>query len=291
MSDTVAIVAPGNMGAAVAARLAANGIEVWTTLDGRGAASRERASGAGMIAVPMSRLVEAPMVLSIVPPGVALSFAEEVASVVREGAARPLYVDCNAVSPSTVAAIEQIITATGASFADAGIVGAPPQPGTAGPRFYVSGEQAAAVAALGACGLDVRVLDGPVGAASALKMCFAGINKGLIALASAMILAATRSGAAAALRRELAENEQALFDSLSHKVPAMVPRAWRWVAEMDEIGEFAGDDPAARLFFEGAAQMYEAIARDAAASGEKSADLRRFFAGGRDARVNRAGGK
>ena len=35
---------------------------------------------------------------------------------------------------------------------------------------------------------DIRRLDGPIGAASALKMCYAGLNKGLITLESTILL-------------------------------------------------------------------------------------------------------
>ena len=45
-------------------------------------------------------------------------------------------------------------------------------------------------------GLDVRVLGGPLSAASALKMSYAGITKGTQALGAVMMLAATRAGTA-----------------------------------------------------------------------------------------------
>jgi hypothetical protein len=121
------------------------------------------------------------------------------------------------------------------------------------------------------------VLEGPVGAAAALKMSFAGINKGLTAVASAMILAATRAGAAPALREELLERWPMLAGSLSRQVPDMLPKAYRWVAEMREIAAFAGDDTATREIFLGAAQLYERIARDHAGDRTESDALAGFF--------------
>lgn len=56
-------------------------------------------------------------------------------------------------------------------------------------------------------GLTIKLLDGPVGAASGLKMSYAGITKGLTALAAAMMLAATRFGAASDQAAELAESQ------------------------------------------------------------------------------------
>ena len=81
-----------------------------------------------------------------------------------------------------------VIAPTGSSFVDAGIIGAPPKPNDAGPRFYASGPQAPRFASLREFGLDVRVLDGPMSAASAMKMSYAGITKGTQALAAAMLL-------------------------------------------------------------------------------------------------------
>ena len=76
---TVAIIAPGNMGAAVARRLADNGVIVLTTLTGRSQASVARARDAGMKTVEERDLMEADFLLSILPPGEALALAKRFA--------------------------------------------------------------------------------------------------------------------------------------------------------------------------------------------------------------------
>jgi 3-hydroxyisobutyrate dehydrogenase-like beta-hydroxyacid dehydrogenase len=273
----IAVVAPGNMGAAVARRLHEHGVEVLTTLEGRGPASAARARSAGMTVVPFDRLCEARFVLSILPPASALDFARAIAPLLSATERKPLFVDCNAVSPDTVRRIGALIGAAGAAFVDAAIIGLPPQPGGPSPHFYASGPDAAAVRALAAYGLDVRVLDGPVGAASGLKMCYAGINKGVAAIAAAMILAAARSGAGGALYGEMSESLPALLDSLRRQIPDMLPKAYRWVGEMREIAAFAGEDAAAREVFEGFAALFERIAGDFAGGKQESAALQEFF--------------
>ena len=96
------------------------------------------------------------------------------------------------------------IAPTGSPFVDAGIIGSPPPPKEGkGPRFYASGPQAPRFATLKNYGLDVRVLEGPLSAASAMKMSYAGITKGTQALGAVMMLAATRAGSADALFAEL----------------------------------------------------------------------------------------
>jgi len=279
MIPVVAIVAPGNMGAAVARRLTEHGVKVLTTLAGRGDASVARAAAAGMIDVPFDQLTGAQIVLSILPPAQALSFAARMAPLLLAADRKAVFVDCNAVSPETVQRIGAVVAATEAPFVDASIIGLPPKPGQASPHFYVSGESATRVQVLGEYGLDVRVLEGPVGAASALKMAYAGINKGVAALAAAMILAASRSGAAGALYQEMSESLPGLLQSLRRQVPDMLPKAYRWVAEMREIAAFAGEDGAARQAFLGFAELFERISRDAAGEQVESRVLTGFFEG------------
>lgn len=275
---SVAIVAPGNMGAAIARRLVEHGVRVVTTLEGRGAASAARAREAGMTAVARDQLCEAQFVLSILPPSAALSFAQVMAPMLAAAAEKPAFVDCNAVSPDTACQIGAVVTATGAPFIDASIIGLPPKAdGTGpGPHFYASGPDASRLRSLAAYGLDVRVLDGPVGAASALKMCYAGINKGVCAVAAAMILAAARSGATAALYQEMSESLPGLLNSLRRQVPDMLPKAYRWVGEMREIAAFGADGPT-REIFNGFADLFDSISRDVAGEKRASVSLTQFF--------------
>jgi putative dehydrogenase len=277
MAISVTIVAAGNMGAAIGRRLADNGAAVLTSLVGRSAASARRAEAAGMQAVDDEALVQSDLILSVVPPGDAIAFAERMAPHLATAAAKPAFVDCNAISPETVARIAEIIAPTGAAFVDGGIIGAPPQPGSKGPVLYVSGEAASRVLALRAHGLDVRVVEGGVGAASALKMSYAGITKGLTALGAAMMLGATRSGVAEALYAELAASQPALLPWFTRQIPGMYQKAYRWVAEMEEIADFLRDDPAAAEIFRGAARLYERLAGDGSGSTQETAELSRFL--------------
>ena len=276
MTLVVAVIAPGNMGAAVGKRLADHTVQVRTTLSGRSKASAERAIAAGMRTVPLEELTTAQLLLSIVPPGAALALARQLAPALSAAPNKPVFVDCNAVSPTTAARIAAVVEATGAPFVDAGIIGPPPRPSGPQPSIYVSGPHAARVSVLTAHGLDIRVLEAPNGAASALKMSFAGITKGVIAVATAMTLAATRAGAQNELRKELADREPALLASLARKVPDMMPKAYRWVAEMQEISQFVTPEAGGEIYT-GASQIYDRVARAMASDAPELEALRRFF--------------
>jgi L-threonate 2-dehydrogenase len=277
MTPTVAIVAAGSMGSGVAQRLAEHKVTVLTSLAGRSEASAARARNAGMQPVADRELSEADFFLSIVPPGDALALAQRLAPVFTAANNKPVYVDCNAVSPQTVKHIEKVIAATGCAFVGAGIIGPPPKPGSSNTKIYVSGPHARDVATLNDYGLIVRVLEGPLTAASALKMSYAGITKGFTALGAAMMLAAARGGSAAALKAELAESQLALLAWLTRQTPNMYAKAYRWVAELDEIAAFVGDEYAEHEMLQAAARLYERIAEDFAGDRKETASLDQFL--------------
>src|SRR5579872_1306827 len=139
MTPTVAIVAAGSMGSGVAQRLTENRVKVLTSLAGRSGASVKRAGAAGMIAVADAQLAQADFLLSIVPPGEALALAKRFAGVLTAANKKPVYVECNAVSPGTMLEIAGVIGATGCLFVGAGIIGPPPKPGSTNTKIYASG--------------------------------------------------------------------------------------------------------------------------------------------------------
>ncbi len=144
--------------------------------------------------------------LSILPPGEVENLAHRLAPTLSALAKKPIYVDCNAISPQTAQRVAAIVEPTGAAFVDGGIIGGPPRPGYS-PGIYASGPAVGQTAVLRDWGLDWRAIDGPIGAASGLKMSYAGITKGITALGSAMMLGAARFGCAEALLAELAASQ------------------------------------------------------------------------------------
>ncbi|MGH7043934.1 MAG: DUF1932 domain-containing protein [Acetobacteraceae bacterium] len=278
MPPIVSVIAPGSMGSAIAACLTAHGVEVRTSLAGRSPASAARAAKACMREADDAALVAADIILSIVPPGEAVGLAERLAPALATAGRKPVYADCNAISPATVARIAAVLAPTGCAFVDAGIIGPPPAAEARVTRIYLSGPDAQRVAVLAEYGLDLPVLDGPVGHASAMKLSYAGITKGFTALATMMLLAAGRAGTDAALLRELTTSQPQLLAWLTRQAPRMPDKAYRWVAEMEEIAAFTGADPAAGALFTAAARLYERIAADQAGNGAETAALLRFFA-------------
>jgi L-threonate 2-dehydrogenase len=257
----IGVIAQGMMGAGVGRRLHESGAEVRTLLTGRSSKSAERARAAGMepAADELTLLAGSDFFLSILPPGEAESLARNLAPALKALDRKPVYVDCNAVSPQTAISIGEIIAPTGADFVDGGIIGGPPRPGYS-PTIYASGQTAGQTAVLRDWGIDWRVIDGPIGAASALKMSYAGITKGTTAIASAMLLGAARFGCSEALIAELTESQPEMLARFRDGIPRMYDKAYRWVAEMEEISDFLEQNPPSRDIYAAVARLYAYLA-------------------------------
>jgi len=261
MGIVVAVMAQGSMGSGVGKRLHESGAEVRTLIGGRSAGSAARARAAGMKPMEDERamLDGADFFLSILPPAEAENLAHRLAPALSALAKKPIYVDCNAISPQTAQRVAAIIEPTGAAFVDGGIIGGPPRPGYS-PGIYASGPAVDATRVLRDWGLDWRAIDGPVGAASGLKMSYAGITKGTTAIAAAMLLGAARFGCGEALIAELSQSQPEMLKRMRGNLPRMYDKAYRWVGEMEEISDFLAASPPSRDMFAAIARLYEFLA-------------------------------
>ncbi len=258
--QTVGLLSPGEMGHTIGGVLHANGLRVLTHLGGRSERSSALAAQAGLEDTPsLDALVsEAEILLSVLVPARATAVADQVAQALERTGADLLYVDLNAIAPATVEQIGARIMAVGGRFSDAGIVGPPPRkPGTT--RIYASGPGAAEFAELSAAGLDVRVIGDRIGQASGLKMCYAALTKGLIALGAELLMAAHLMGLDDALRDEQRESIPSVLSWLEGATPGMPPKAFRWVGEMEEIAATFAALGMTPKMLEGAADFYRFV--------------------------------
>ncbi len=232
-TPTIAILHPGAMGAVMGACLRTQGHRVVWSAEGRSAATAARAQSAGMEALGSVRNVveAADIIIAVCPPHGALDLARQVAALKFQG----IYVDANALSPDTAREVAQLATQHGGvQFVDGGIIGLPPSK-AGSTRLYLAGEKAADVAALfTGSNLQAIAIDGPIGSASALKVCYAAWSKGATALLAGIRALARHEGVEQTLLSEWQLSSPATV-SRSEDVARKAEKAWRWVAEMEEI--------------------------------------------------------
>ncbi|MQA95086.1 MAG: DUF1932 domain-containing protein [Streptosporangiales bacterium] len=233
---------PGQMGAAVGAqaRGGERPDEVLWLPEGRSEASKRRAADAGLSerADLATALAECDVVLSICPPAAADEVARGVAWAAAATRFEGLYVEGNAIAPERAGRIRDTLAAAGVRTVDGGIIGPPPQgPGTT--RLYLSGDAGdvtEAAAAFAGTDLETVALDGPVGAASGMKLAYASYQKVSRLLGAVSHALAREHGVQAHLEHEaellnsrpLAETD--VFSSAAAK-------AWRWGPEMAEAAD------------------------------------------------------
>lgn len=257
----VAIVGMGGMGHRMAAELTAGGHDVLTCLAGRGALSKARAEEAGARDVgTLDMLVgTAEIILSVMPPEHAPTFATEIASACRSTSASPLYVDCNAVSPQTAGSIGATITDAGAQFIDGSIIGMPPQNGNR-VRLYVSGPDLDRLAPLDGYGMDIKPVGPTLGQASGLKMCYAALTKGQMTLHAGVLMLAHALDLFEPFSKELELSQNDAWQRMQFTTPFIAPDSGRWVGEMREIAATFRSAHLPTGFHEAAAQVFEAAA-------------------------------
>ena len=251
---TVGLLNPGEMGAAVGGCLVSVGHEVLWDSAGRSRATTGRALGAGLTGVSFDRLVaKSSVILSICPPHAALDVARQVAAAGYTG----LYVDANAISVATAEQVSAVVTAAGATYVDGGIIGQPPE--VAGhTRLYLSGPHAIKIRPLfSRSPLDARIAEGPLYAASSVKMAYAAWTKGSSALLLAARALARANGVERTLLNEWSLSQKALGDQSERSASAAAAKGWRWVAEMEEIAASMAAAGLPSGFHEAAADIYD----------------------------------
>jgi 3-hydroxyisobutyrate dehydrogenase-like beta-hydroxyacid dehydrogenase len=247
---SVGLLHPGAMGAALGAALVGNGHEVFWASTGRSEATRARAEADGLRDVrTLDVLAEcSDIVLSICPP----EHAATVASDVRAAGFDGLLFDANAIAPETARAIAPTV--------DGGVIGGPPRvAGTT--RLYLSGSRAAEVADLfTGSPLEALVLDDRIGTASALKMTYAAYTKGRAALLLALRATARANGVDRYLLDEWAISQPDLAAISDFAAASSEPKAWRWIAEMEEIASTFAAAGQPDGFHRAAAEVYRQVA-------------------------------
>jgi len=275
----IGILSIGEMGFHWAKLLKGQGVEVLTYDKERGEVSRKRGENAGVKSLPsMARLVDdAELIVSIVVPSAAKRVAAKVAkAVAKSGRKELLYLDANAISPMTTDAIAAVLKPAGVNFVDGCIIGSAARMGK-GTIVYVSGPEAQRLQALEAFGIPIRVLGPNTSQASAFKVVYAGLTKGLQGLFVELLMGARRFGLMNEVRAQYEESFPGLLDKISTSIVGLRIHAARRAEEMDELKRTFNHHGMKSFMAPAAQKVLEAIAAlgagEASDSGARQGDL------------------
>ena len=231
---TIGILGIGEMGTAVAKLLHDSGVRVVTTLDGRTAKTKTNAATAGVEDLgSLGEVVKvSDLVLSMLSSKVAQQVAHLVGKTAKDLGVHSMYGEFNAIAPTTIQAIEKDIGGS-MDVVDGGIVGGPTNLSAA--TFYLSGPRANEVAAISDFGFNTRVLGDVVGQASGMKLCYAGMTKGLSTMALDLLLAAATLGVDGPVLEQYQRSMPGVLQFVDRFVPGNPKRAVRRSEEMPEV--------------------------------------------------------
>lgn len=233
----IGILSIGEMGYHWARILTARGVEVLSYLKGRSETTRKRAENAGVKPSPsLARLVEeADLIVSIVVPSAAARVATKVAkAALQTGRKDLLFLDANAISPMTATRIAGILEPSGVIFNDGCIIGSAAKMDQ-GAVVYVSGPEAARIEELGNYGFSVKTLGSGATQASAFKIVYAGLTKGLQALFVELLVGASKLGLRDEIINRYEESFPGLLDRVASSIVGLRVHAGRRAEEMDEL--------------------------------------------------------
>ncbi|KAI8720929.1 hypothetical protein NCS52_00539100 [Fusarium sp. LHS14.1] len=292
----IGLLSIGDMGAGITNLLVAHNFAVATNCSGRSQDTIDRAREANveLLETDVDLVEECSVILSVVPPRDAEATAQRIVDALSQSKRREelYFIDLNAVSPSSTKTIAGLLekSEVPVRFIDGCILGAPPKRTTSPdggskssndsdysdwirPRLPISGPESLSALPYGdtlISVLNMNPISPEIGAASGLKMCFAAMSKGFIAIATQSFTTAHSLGVADVLRDEMTKGLPTHLALADKSVPNMPPKAYRWVREMEEIADTMGEEGGwGKELFQGAAGVYRDIAEDEVLGSEK----------------------
>jgi 3-hydroxyisobutyrate dehydrogenase-like beta-hydroxyacid dehydrogenase len=258
----IGITSIGDMGGQVAVRLKSCGYEIFTALEGRSKRTIALSAKAGVTDCgSVEKLVATcDVVISVLDPAAAVTKAREVAAGIKATGKKIIFVNGNAVAPRTALEIDGIIRAAGGYCVDGSILRVTSK-GKSELRLYVSGPEASVLTQINDEILKIRVVGEKIGNASALKMCYGAFTKGALALGMELLLASHKLGVSEELAAEFEDTQPEVYKWILGRTIGMAPKAYRYVPEMLEVATTFEDAGMTRRMMEGAADMFEMLAK------------------------------
>jgi 3-hydroxyisobutyrate dehydrogenase-like beta-hydroxyacid dehydrogenase len=256
---TIGIFSPGAMGSALGRAWQHGGSRVVTTVTGRSARTQSLANGLDLLADLEAVVDVADLVVSIGPPARAADMALAIAAASRARDRHPVVADLNAIAPTTMMRVADILAAADCEPLDGSISGGPPRAGSA-TRLYLSGPAASLLAGLQAPGLSALIVGEQIGTASAVKMCTASIYKGFTGLLLQALQTAHAHGVTDVVLDDLGVEFGDLRNDAAVRLAMAAAKSDRYPGEMREIAaaqQAAGGRPE---LFTAMAEVYDTLA-------------------------------
>ncbi|MFP3595712.1 DUF1932 domain-containing protein [Chryseobacterium sp. SIMBA_029] len=256
----IALLFPGDMGTQIAKELIKHQFKVITAGEGRSPRTLQNIQNAGIEdAGSLQNVVnQAEVILSLTSPEGSIIIAEQVISCLKNTDNRPVYIDLNSNTPVAALAIEALFSAIDIQFINGAVMGASKDiPDHA--ALVVSGIHRHAFIDLFSTLFTIKDAGEKTEAASAYKLLFSMVNKGMNALFFETMTAATHFGILDELNESLQAFIPGTYQDLTKTTPTYPQHIFRRIDEMKGLTEMLDSENLPSVMASGTAETFERV--------------------------------
>lgn len=256
----IAVLFPGDMGTQIAKALINQNFKVITAGEGRSARTLQNIQNSGIIDTGslQNTVEQADIILSLTSPEGSLKIAESTVSCLKNTANSPLYVDLNSNTPAIALSIENLFTSVNIPYVNGAVMGASQDvPDNA--VLVVSGINRHLFIDLFASVFKIKDAGEKAEAASAYKLLFSIVNKGMNALFFETMTAAAHFGILDELNESLQEFLPGTYQDLIKTTPTYPQHIARRIDEMKGLADMLSSENLPHIIASATAETFERV--------------------------------
>ncbi|ANF49059.1 hypothetical protein A0O34_00140 [Chryseobacterium glaciei] len=274
----IALLSPGDMGTQIAKALIKNNFKVVTAGEGRSAKTLQNIQYTGIedAGSLQNTIEQADVILSLTSPEGSIKLAENIVSCLKNTSNRPLYVDLNSNTPAIALSIEELLLSMNIKFVNGAVMGASkdiPETGV----LVISGTHRQLFIDLFGKVFKIKNAGEKTEAASAYKLLFSMVNKGINALFFETMTAAAHFGILDELNESLQNFLPGTYQDLLKTTPTYPQHILRRIDEMKGLTEMLKSENLPNIIASGTAETFERIHQSNIFENEKPKDVIETF--------------
>lgn len=256
----IAILFPGDMGTQIAKTLIKNSYQVITAGEGRSQKTLENIKDIGIDDVGSLQNVidQANIIFSLTSPEGSLQVAKNTISCLKNTNNQPVYIDLNSNTPEIALSIEKLCSSNNIKFVNAAVMGASKDiPDNA--TLVVSGVYRNLFVDQFSNIFTIKDAGEKTEAASAYKLLFSMVNKGMNALFFETMTAASHFGILDELNESLQKFLPGTYQDLIKTTPTYPQHIFRRIDEMKGLTEMLKNENLPHVIASGTAETFERV--------------------------------
>lgn len=256
----IALLFPGDMGTQIAKELIKNNFKVITAGEGRSPRTLQNINAVGIedVGSLQNAVEQADVILSLTSPEGSLKLAEQVIVCLKNTENKPLYIDLNSNTPASALTMEKMLSSVNISFVNGAVMGASKDiPDHA--AIVISGIHRTLFLNLFSTVFTIKDAGEKTEAASAYKLLFSMVNKGMNALFFETMTAAAHFGILDELNESLQAFLPGTYQDLHKTTPTYPQHLFRRIDEMKGLTEMLHHENLPNVIASGIAETFERV--------------------------------